>query len=101
MNTYSIYLKDSTRIDVKASNIKGAYKKLCDIGTFAYDITQQFLIYGKDGIDKTGWISTEESIKAYEKYRKVAGEVITPNALNKEEAEDLARKQRDQQYGDD
>lgn len=64
MKTFSILLKSNNRIDVNASNIRSAYKKLCDIGAFKYEVTNMFLRYNKEGFCYDGFIITDESIKA-------------------------------------
>lgn len=71
MKTFSILLKTNNRVDVKASNITRAYKKLCDISNYNTQVTNMFLRYDKDGYCNEGFIITKESINAVEKYGKV------------------------------
>lgn len=61
MKTFSIFLGNNTMVEVRASNIRSAYKKVCDVGDYKRFVTEFFIEYNKAGIDVNGWKSNEES----------------------------------------
>ena len=61
MKTFSIFLGNDTMVEVRASNIRSAYKKVCDVGDYKRFVTEFFIEYDKTGIDVNGWKSNEES----------------------------------------
>ncbi len=69
MKTYSFLTKQSNRIDVKGSNALSAVRKLLDT-SFKNELTGAYLIYDKNGLDFTGFITTEEVMSEVKKRQK-------------------------------
>ena len=80
LRPYAILTTDSNRIEVKAYNINDAYKKsrkkLIEfikqkniMTSEKTDLTKAYMTFGKSGINITGFIVTDSSIKAYEKHK--------------------------------
>ncbi len=80
LRPYAILTTDSNRIEVNAYNINDAYKKARKkliqfikqkniMVSDKSDLTKAYMTFGKSGINKSGFIVTQSSIKAYEKYK--------------------------------
>ena len=80
LRPYAILTTDSNRIEVKAYNINDAYKKARKkliefikqkniMTSEKTDLTKAYMTFGKSGINTTGFIVTDSSIKAYEKHK--------------------------------
>ena len=80
LRTYAILTTSSDRIEVKAYNVNDAYRKARNkllyfkslkemrIGV-SVDLTESYMTFGKEGINYSGFKTTNSSIKAYNIYK--------------------------------
>jgi hypothetical protein len=82
LRTYAILTSGSNRVEVKARNVEEAYRKAKkDLAKFnaqgsafsnvPQNLTSAYMTFGRTGINLTGWISTQKSVKMKDRYKLI------------------------------